>query len=146
MARRRATAVTYEIDTFGGRLRSAREARGYTVNQLAQRAGVSGAAVSRYENKKRRPRADEAVRLARGLRCSVAWLVGVESAAPDWVQVIVDPSLPRAKHGVAAKMKRLPGRGGPKRKMLGPAPVKLLPAPKPAPDATPASSDVPENE
>ncbi|OUM99338.1 MAG: hypothetical protein BAA04_09755 [Firmicutes bacterium ZCTH02-B6] len=54
---------------FGQYLRQLRESRGFGVNQLAARAGVSSAEISRIENgERKRPHPDVLIKLAGALR------------------------------------------------------------------------------
>lgn len=64
--------------TIGQRLRSHREAQGWTQRQLGQKCGVHPSVVALVELDKRQPGAGVIIRLCRGLRISADWLLGLE--------------------------------------------------------------------
>jgi Zn-dependent peptidase ImmA (M78 family) len=62
------------MSNLGEVLTTARRARGYTQEQLAEAAGVTQAALSRYENDMREPEPDVLARIARALGVTEAFL------------------------------------------------------------------------
>lgn len=64
---------------IGRRIRKLRQAQNYTVQEMADRALMHIAALSKIENGKRRVSVIELLRLARLLQCSVDSLLGEES-------------------------------------------------------------------
>ena len=56
-------------------LQGARELRGWSGAELARRAGVSEAAVSRIESRKRRPNVETVAKLAKALNLPLAELL-----------------------------------------------------------------------
>jgi len=56
------------VNSIGEVLEILRRAEGLTQEELCARAGVTQAALSRYENDQRRPDGETVERLARGLR------------------------------------------------------------------------------
>jgi transcriptional regulator with XRE-family HTH domain len=66
------------MTTFGARLKQRREARRWTQQELASRAGIPYMTVYRLETEAHRtPRMDIAVKLARTLGVSLDYLCGV---------------------------------------------------------------------
>lgn len=61
----------------GERLRISREAKGFTQDDLADRASLGQSQLNRYENGKSEPTLDVVIRLAEVLDVSVEWLLGV---------------------------------------------------------------------
>ena len=59
--------------TLGGRLRTAREARGWSVAQLAGRVGVTVTTVARWERDRSRPRLRQLEAVARALGLPLSW-------------------------------------------------------------------------
>lgn len=71
-------------ETFGDRLKAAREARGLTQAELAERAGMAAVHVSHLETGvKPNPAVPTLVRLATALRCSADYLLGLGDGAAD---------------------------------------------------------------
>ena len=66
--------------TLGGRITSAREAAGYTSDQLARRVGVMQETMENWEADRDEPRANKLVTLAGVLGVSVMWLSIGENA------------------------------------------------------------------
>jgi Zn-dependent peptidase ImmA (M78 family) len=62
------------MNSLGEVLETARRARGYTQEQLAEAAGVTQAALSRYENDQREPEPDALARLAHALGVTETFL------------------------------------------------------------------------
>lgn len=63
-------------DGFGGRLRSAREAKSLTQGQLAEAVGVQRQAVIRWERGRRKPRGEWLHKIAHALDTTVESLAG----------------------------------------------------------------------
>lgn len=63
-------------EIFRRRLLEAREKSGLTQAQLAERAGMTAAAVSHFETGSRRPSFENLLRLAEALRVSTDYLLG----------------------------------------------------------------------
>lgn len=59
------------------RLRSARERRGFTRDDLSQRTGISSRQIARYEDGDNDPTAEVVATIARVLEVSVDYLVGL---------------------------------------------------------------------
>lgn len=66
----------------GGRLKTARERRGLTQDELAERAQTTQLSISRYENSKSTPAPDILAALALALEVSADWLLGLTDS-PD---------------------------------------------------------------
>jgi transcriptional regulator with XRE-family HTH domain len=64
-----------KITGIGSRVRSARELKGFTQYELAQRCGVRDLAISQTECGKTIPKAELLVDLARELDLSVDWIL-----------------------------------------------------------------------
>lgn len=64
---------------FGARLQQARMEAGFTGQQVANYLGMSGPQICRYESGGSLPSIEKAAKLARLYRCSIDWLVGLES-------------------------------------------------------------------
>ena len=65
-------------ETFGDRLREARECAGLTQEQAADRCGISAAAISHYECGQREPTLTNLTALCGGLLVSADWLMGLQ--------------------------------------------------------------------
>lgn len=72
---------------IGVRIREARKKRGLGVNQLAKLAGVSGAAVSRWERGERKPRLEELMRVVAVLNIDYKGLF--KGFEPDHIKQIM---------------------------------------------------------
>ena len=90
------------MEPSGIRLRLARQARGFSQQQLARMAGVSRQAVSAVEAGLSDPSLRVALALARALGLTVEEMFGARTPAP---QVDAQPLL-------AARRRRGPGRAG----------------------------------
>lgn len=66
------------VATFGDRLEAAREAKGLTVEGLAEKIGVDASAVAAWENDERSPRSNRIQMLAGLLNVSIIWLISGE--------------------------------------------------------------------
>lgn len=63
-------------DVFPERLRTARETRGLTQGELANRAGLQASAISHFETGTRKPSFDNLRRLADALQATTDYLLG----------------------------------------------------------------------
>lgn len=70
-------------DGLGRRLRQARTARGLTMDQLAQKANVSQAAISTLERDQNYPATNTVERLATALGVDPCWLAYGTGTKPD---------------------------------------------------------------
>ncbi len=61
--------------TFGQRMRIARKARGYTLQYVADKIGVSKQVVSKYENDKSMPSSDVLIKMLQELTVSASYLM-----------------------------------------------------------------------
>ena len=68
------------MDSFGHRLRLAREYAGFTQEKLAEYVGVSRTAVARWESNDIEPKIQNLVRIAVLLNVSTDSLLGVKSS------------------------------------------------------------------
>jgi transcriptional regulator with XRE-family HTH domain len=70
------------MTTFGDRFRAARNALGYTQDELAERLEVTKAAISAWENNREKPAFDKLPRIREAVACSLDELVcGIGGAA-----------------------------------------------------------------
>ena len=67
---------TLPSDIFPERLREARELRGFSQGQLADRSGLQSSAISHFETKKRKPSFDNLRKLADALDVTTDFLLG----------------------------------------------------------------------
>lgn len=77
---------TPDMDTMGGRLSRAREAKSMSVGQVAERIGVKAQTISAWESDRSEPRANRLVMLAGFLGVTPTWLmqgIGQAPAEPD---------------------------------------------------------------
>lgn len=65
-------------DVFAHRLVDAMRMRGLDQRAAAEACGITEAAMSRFVNGIRKPRADTVRKLCRGLGVSADWLLGIE--------------------------------------------------------------------
>lgn len=87
---------TDEYATLGDRLAAAREAAGFTHNELAQRLGVRSKTLRDWENDSTEPRANRVQMLAALLGVSLRWLltgVGSDVTPPGSGLEELDPQL-----------------------------------------------------
>lgn len=68
--------MTWDAHRFGARVRSTREMRQLTQQQLADATGLHPTAISHMESGERGPSAQTLVRVADGLRVSTDYLLG----------------------------------------------------------------------
>lgn len=81
------TDATREAQEFAARLKKTRERQGLSQRELADRSGLTPAAISQLETGQREPTFSTIVRLATALRTSPNDLIGIGDAEP------LDPSL-----------------------------------------------------
>ncbi len=74
------------VATFGDRLEAAREAKGLTVESLAEKLGVDTRTVEAWENDADAPRANRVQMLAGLLNVSIVWLISGESNGTTHVE------------------------------------------------------------
>lgn len=67
------------VATFGDRLEAAREAKGLSLEGLAEKLGVDARTVEAWENDADAPRANRVQMLAGLLNVSIVWLISGES-------------------------------------------------------------------
>lgn len=72
-----------DLDAVGQRLRTAREARGLTLDQVAELSGLSKAHLSRLESSERQASIGSLVDLAAALGVRVSTLLGEDGAGPE---------------------------------------------------------------
>lgn len=65
-------------DELGERIRKSREKMKLTQEGLAERIGITNAAISNYETGKKPPGLETLVRIAEELRVSIDWLLGYD--------------------------------------------------------------------
>lgn len=63
---------------IGERIREARTRNGWTQEQVAGWTGLSAVEIAHYEAGRRKPASGNLTKLARGLRVSADWLLGLE--------------------------------------------------------------------
>lgn len=63
------------MNTYGSRIKAARESANLTQEGLGQKLGVTGVTIMRYEKNQREPRQDQFKRLAAALNVDVNWLM-----------------------------------------------------------------------
>ncbi len=73
---------TPDMDTMGGRLSRAREAKSMTVGQVATRIGVKAQTISAWESDRSEPRANRLVMLAGFLGVTPTWFMHGVGQAP----------------------------------------------------------------
>ncbi|MGH6861167.1 MAG: helix-turn-helix domain-containing protein [Phyllobacterium sp.] len=66
---------TPDMDTLGGRLLRARDAKSMSVNQVAERIGVKAQTISAWESDRSEPRANRLVMIAGFLGVTPTWLM-----------------------------------------------------------------------
>src|SRR5579859_556618 len=72
-------APSVDLDAFGQRLRTARESRGWTLDQFAQQAGLSKAHLSRLESGERQASIGALVDLSTALGVRISALLGEDT-------------------------------------------------------------------
>src|SRR3546814_14435272 len=82
-------------DLVRRRLRSLRQARGWTLDQLASRAHIGASTISRIETGHRRLAIDQLADLARALETTVDDLLSTD----DGDDVVIKPVRPPHRHG-----------------------------------------------
>lgn len=66
-------------EVFAERLRTARDKRGLSQGDLAEASGIDRQLISKYERAVKQPGMDGLVRLARALKCSTDYLLGLKA-------------------------------------------------------------------
>jgi transcriptional regulator with XRE-family HTH domain len=98
------------METFGERLRRMRDGQGLRQRELAQRAEMDSAQVSRYERGViREPSADVLARLARALNVSVQELRGETELDSDRARLtqVWGRATPEQKRSIMAAIRRV---------------------------------------
>ena len=72
-----------DVSLLGERLAKARQNRGYSAPQLAQRMGIKPATIDRWESGETVPRANRLHQLSGILNVPLLWLMGGGSAPPS---------------------------------------------------------------
>ena len=72
------------LSVLNVRLRATREARGLSMEDLAEQAGVDQGTISRNERESRDPRMSSLTKLAKALEVSVSFLMGTEDTELDF--------------------------------------------------------------
>lgn len=90
-------AVVYDISTVGNRIRTAREAAGMSIVQLARRMGISATMVSLCEHGKR----PIAMRRVPGLAICL-------HVSRDWLLMLSDDGGPKLRNGILRRFKGTP--------------------------------------
>ena len=72
-------------DSLGARLKYARERWGFSQKELAERANISSALISQYENDSTMPSCESLKKIAESLNISTDWLVGLVSES--WMRI-----------------------------------------------------------
>lgn len=89
MSERTEDAKTAEaLSAFGQKVRALRRGKGLTLQQVADRAGMSGSTISKIENSNLSPTFDGLLKLARGLEVDLSTLLGEGPAAAPQVPAI----------------------------------------------------------
>jgi len=73
---------TDDYDTLGGRLSRGREAKGFSLQQLAKLVGVEVRTLKAWETDRNVPRSNRLAMLAGALGVSVSWLLYGRGASP----------------------------------------------------------------
>lgn len=94
--------------TFGDRLTAAREAVGLTPEELAQRVGVRGTTIVKWEEDLSEPRANRLQMLAGMLGVSLIWLLTGEGDGPEPPQD-EDEAVAGNRHEVAVILAEMRG-------------------------------------
>ena len=109
------------LSAFGARVRRLRRERGLTLQDVADRAGISGSTVSKIENSNLSPTFDGLLKLARGLGVDMATLLdegqGAPPAAPALGRIDVTRAAARPQHDAATYLYE-PLATGLKRKLI----------------------------
>lgn len=92
----RSKATTFGQD-FGERLKATREQRGFTLEELAEKAGMHSGRLSEYESGRHTPQLEKAAKLAEVLEVALDELVGLKPS-----EVREDMRNPRLRAGVRA--------------------------------------------
>jgi ribosome-binding protein aMBF1 (putative translation factor) len=93
-----------KVSALGDRLRSAREVRGLTLDQLSASTGISKAHLSRLESGARQPSVGILVELAGALGTRVGTLLGEDAAGAPLATF--SPDAPRAARNSGARVRQ----------------------------------------
>ena len=72
------------METLGERIQRLMKAQGYTQAELASMVGVTGAAMSRYINDNREPKAEILANLATALNTTIDYLISGKESSEDF--------------------------------------------------------------
>lgn len=76
---------------FGVKLKQLRESKGFGVNQLAQKSGVSSSQISRFENGQRKdPTLETVKKLSIALGVSVSYFADEDEVRPQTIAAHID--------------------------------------------------------
>lgn len=78
---------------IGERMKQIREEKGLTQNEVAQRAGVTAASLSRWENEEREPTFQNVQRIAQALGATMAEMVKEPEKPKEGFRKIIDGKL-----------------------------------------------------
>ncbi len=92
-------------DTLGGRITSARDLAGLTLEEAASRVGVTAETLAEWESDRSEPRANKVMTLAGILGVSPAWLISGAGEAPQ------PPGMTLALDEMAGEINRLKDLG-----------------------------------
>ncbi|SDP75249.1 helix-turn-helix transcriptional regulator [Phyllobacterium sp. OV277] len=79
-----------DMDTTGGRLSRARDAKSMTVAELAERIGVQAETLAAWESDRSEPRANRLFMLAGSLGVTPTWLMHGVGQSPDESETVDD--------------------------------------------------------
>ncbi len=71
-------ADTDKVTGLGARIREIRERNHWTQEQVGPWCGMSGNMIAQFELERSLPNADNLAKLAKGLRVTSDWLLGIE--------------------------------------------------------------------
>ena len=91
---------------FANRLREARQRKGWTINQMAEKAGVAANSISGYERGKSEPAMFALTLLAETLGVTTDWLTGREGKMYRIVIDVTTENIQGVKECLAMQMER----------------------------------------
>jgi transcriptional regulator with XRE-family HTH domain len=83
--------MTQSDGGIGDRIRRRREELQLSQSELARRSGLTAAAIWQYERNERTPSSDALAKLAKSLKVSADYLLGVRE--PAWEDLVLDKDL-----------------------------------------------------